>query len=200
MRLRRRLPAASVAIAMLAASASAEAQKAAKPCLYPEEIDAMVISFAPRLIEVTTTACKPHLAESAYLNRSSGALAERYRVAGKSLWPLAYKGLLKISGLEKVKNPLINPDTLRDMLDAKIPEIVADIKPDKCLAIDRIGQLLDPLPPQNMAGLFSAILEIMSADERKKGDTGARKNKGWGNDMNVCAATDQPGKAADTQP
>jgi hypothetical protein len=182
-----------VATAMLAASVSAEAQKTDKACLYPEEIDAMVISFAPRLIEVTATACKPHLAENAYLNRSSGVLAERYRVAGKSLWPLAYKGMLKMSGLEKVKNPLIKPDALREMLDAKIPEIVADIKPETCVTIDRVGQLVDPLPPQNMAGLFSTILEIVSADERKKGETGGGKSKGWGHELNVCAATDQPG-------
>jgi len=177
------------------------AQTKAKPCLQPEEVDALLLSLAPKLIEAASSTCKPYLPETAYLNKSSRELAERYRVIGAPLWPAAHKAMLKISGLDKAKlNPLIDADTTRAMMESMIPQAIAKIKPKECVAADRLASLLDPLPPQNLAGLFTAILQIVSEDKAEKNAEKNKKNPNWEDDLRICPVAVPAGAGEKAQP
>ncbi|MBY8821407.1 hypothetical protein [Sphingomonas colocasiae] len=187
------------ALALLATPVAAQTK--AKPCLQPEEVDAVLLSLAPKLIEAASTTCKPYLPETAYLNQSSRALAERYRAIGAPLWPVAHKAMLKISGMDKAKlNPLIDADATRAMIESLIPQAIAKIKPKECVAADRFASLLDPLPPQNLAGLFTTILQIVSEDNTEKNVEKNKKNPHWEDDLRICPVAAPAGAAERAQP
>jgi hypothetical protein len=52
-------------------------------------------------------------------------------------------------------------ESLRPFVDGLVGQMIAgEIKPDSCGKIERGLELLAPLPPENVAGLFAFIAEL----------------------------------------
>ncbi|HEX8301790.1 hypothetical protein [Sphingomonas sp.] len=156
--------AAAVApIALLATMSHAAQTVKQDQCLTADEASAMFTSVAPGLLRSASEACASALPAGAYLRDRGAALADRYSAPAAAAKPLAMVALNKIAGGESA-----TPEMFDMITGSMIGALAAgQIKPKDCISINRVVELLDPLPPANMAGLVVAILELSAADARK---------------------------------
>lgn len=60
------------------------------------------------------------------------------------------------------------PETVRPLFDAVIEQKVAEeIKVGDCAKIERGVELLSPLPPENVGGLITFLLDVAKVDNPK---------------------------------
>jgi hypothetical protein len=140
------------------------AQTAKPPCLTTAEFTAMSSYALPSII-------------------SGDELAERYAAGKPAAWPRARAAFLKVGG--NTGNPQTNdllkslPDaSLQPMVDGLIAGIVGQQLPtDRCPAVNRLVQLLSPLPPENTAELIALAAGL-----------GARSGRASTGNFSLCPA------------
>jgi len=152
---------AAATIAMLTNTA----QAAASACLTPTEANALITAVFPDIIDGIATKCAPTLPPNATMRAGLAPLMARYRPAAEAAWPQAIGAFGKLAG-EDMKG--MSPQVIRPMLGPMMAEMIGkDIKPAQCPQIDRIIGGLAPLPPQNLADIFVAVLELDGKDGKK---------------------------------
>lgn len=153
--------AASMALVATAGHAAQTAQAGA--CLTLEEAQGLFISIAPDMVRSIAKTCAPALPAGAYLRARSGTLADRYALPAEAAKPAAMAAIGKLSG-EKIL-PLEMFQFVSEGVIAAVAE--EKIKPQDCSKIDRALELLDPLPPANLAGLITLFVEMAGSDGKK---------------------------------
>lgn len=150
------------------------AQAAAPPCLTPPEFTALSSYALPSIITGTAERCATTLPADAWLRRNGSQLAARYAAGKPAAWPTAKAAFLKIGGTTAnadAGNLLKSlPDSsLQPMVDALISGVVGQQLPtDRCDAINRLVQLLAPLPPENTAELIALAAGLGAKSGRAK--------------------------------
>lgn len=150
------------------------AQAAEPPCVTSAEFTALSSYALPSIITGTTERCAATLPADAWLRRNGAQLAARYGAAKPAAWPVAKAAFFKISGdsanADTAKLLRSLPDsTLQTMLDAVISGMVGQNVPaDRCGVIDRLVQLLAPLPPENTAELIAMAAGLGAKSGRAK--------------------------------
>ncbi|PCD03043.1 hypothetical protein COC42_01030 [Sphingomonas spermidinifaciens] len=152
-------------LAALAVPAPALAQTNA--CLTPREGEAVLLYLAPDLLAQATRTCAPVLPASAYLRRNAD-LGRRYAGASADAWPAARGGIAKIAGPDVA--PLLDSAFAAAAVSSLVAPLVAqEITAGDCPQIDRILSLVAPLPPQNVAGIAVAFLQLANDRDRRAG-------------------------------
>lgn len=157
--------------------------QAATPCLTPAEVGALTQFSLPGAISGARDHCRQVLPADAYLVRQGAALAERYRQDSDGSWPAAKSAFLKLSANGNADaHRLLRamPDhSLQQMASGLIQGLVTTELPLKhCARVDRMVDLLAPLPAANAAGVVATLVEIGSAG----------KDGGTVGKLSICAA------------
>lgn len=158
-----------IAAAALVAASSAQAQ--APACIPQKEAEALFLALAPALIGSVAATCAPTLPANALLRRSVGPLTAKYAAESDAAWPAAREGLRKLLGRDAAQ--LVDSELARPMVTAMVaPMLAKEIKAKDCPNIDRVLELIDPLPARNTAGLVVAILDMSGAGQARAGRRG----------------------------
>lgn len=158
-----RLPAALIAIPTLFATTAAQAQ--ATPCVTATEAEGLALYVMPDVIKSASQTCRPHLPRTALL-ASPSPLVVKFQAESDAAWPAARAAFAKIAGQDVA--PFLDGDMAKPMLSAMMgPMIVSEIKAKDCPAINRMVELLQPLPAKNTAALFITIAQLATTGEGK---------------------------------
>lgn len=154
---------------LVAASLITTPARAEEPeCVTAKEVEAVVLTFMPDALNVAAEICTPHLPEGAMFAQKNPPIAARYAAEQESVWPDARSALRKIVGADAA--PLLDEAEMRDRLFTElVPALSGAIRPKDCPAINHMMELLEPLPPRNMAGIFSTILQLSEDGKRRDG-------------------------------
>ncbi|HYW15136.1 MAG TPA: hypothetical protein VE891_03140 [Allosphingosinicella sp.] len=163
----------SVLIAALLAAAPAEQSK--PPCLTEAQVEDLALFALPPLLEAAAAACAPALPANAYLSNGGRTLARTLAAESSSRWAGASATL---STMAKDKFPAgLTETTARGLVhDLALGGLKAKGGQEHCGRINRVADLLSPLPPRNLAGLVVLVIEIgTESDSRKAKDKAAAK-------------------------
>jgi hypothetical protein len=140
----------------------------AKPCLTSAEARSVIQAALPDVITAVADKCRQALPSGAFLTKSSTAMSTRYRVSSGASWPMARAAFLKLAGSSGDMLKSLPDEAAKGLITAGITAAMEDkIKPDQCPNIDRAMAALAPLPPENLADLTLALLDLSIA----KGET-----------------------------
>ena len=148
----------------LGAASHAAAQAPARPCVTAAEAESLVLAVAPDLIQQTGVACATVLPASALVRQTNSRLLSRYQAEADAAWGRASGALTKLVPPEA--QAFLQSGTARVLLGSLLaPSITGKIKPADCPSIERIVNLLEPLPPRNAAALMVTIIQLNDADK-----------------------------------
>lgn len=149
----------SVLIAALLAAAPAE--QAQRPCLTEAQVEDLALFALPPLLEAAATACAPALPADAYLLNGGRALARTLAAESSGRWAGASATL---STMSKDKFPEgLSEATARGLVhDLALGGLKSKEAQAHCARINRVADLLSPLPPRNLAGLVVLGIELGS--------------------------------------
>jgi hypothetical protein len=155
--------------------AAAPAEQAQRPCLTEAQVEDMALFALPPLLEAAATACAPALPANAYLLNGGRALAKTVGAESTRRWAGASAAL---ASMAKDKFPAgLSEATARGLLhDLAAQGLAAKGAQKECGRINRLADLLSPLPPKNMAGLVILVADI--AGEKDKGKAKDKKADG----------------------
>lgn len=151
---------------LIAALAFAPAQPAPRPCVTQAQIENLTLFALPPLLEALATKCAPSLPADAYLLNGGRALSRDLEAGSDGRWAQASSAMTVVAG-DKMPAGL-SGRTARSMIqDVAVAELFAKIKPEECVQVDRVANLLSPLPPANLAGLVAAAAEMGLKGDKK---------------------------------
>lgn len=166
----KRVVAPALALIALASASAAQAQRQA--CVAPADLGDAVLYAMPIAYDAVSTSCARQLSADGFMAREGSAFIDTFRARQNSAWPGAFR-LIKTfmadsnaaeGGTEADLTAMIAAlpeESLRPFVDGLVGQMIAEeIKPDSCGKIERGLELLAPLPPENVAGLFAFIAEL----------------------------------------
>lgn len=166
------LAAAIVSLAIGSSAAGAQGLIRPGACIPRPQMEALVAYALPGAIDALAVRCQSVLPTSAYLRRSAGALASRYRADSERHWPAARGAIASLMGTEV--GGALDETTEKAMLTAMIGVATAgQIKTKDCGQASDVLELLSPLPATNVARLTTLLL--MLGTKSDKVDTGGIK-------------------------
>jgi len=164
--------------------------QSAKQCLTPREAQTLITFALPDVITGVARKCAPSLPPTAFLATKGSELATRYRTAAAPTWPVAKQAMRKVVELDSDMMAALPDDALKGFFGAGASTmIVKNIEPAQCGDIDRVLQIVAPLPAENMSALVGILLEFSA---RPKAQALQNKSK---LPFNICAA---PGSGTPT--
>ena len=154
----------SALIAALLAAAPAE--QAQRPCLTQAQVEDLALFALPPLLEAAATACAPALPANAYLPNGGRDLARTLAAESPSRWASASATLSTMAG-EKFPAGLSEATARGLVHDLALGGLKAKGGQEQCARINRVADLLSPLPPRNLAGLVVLVVEIASEEDAR---------------------------------
>jgi hypothetical protein len=157
------------------------AQAAEPPCLTPAEFTSLSSYALPSIITGTEQRCSASLPADAFLPRRGPELAARYATRKAEAWPATKAAFLKLSAdINGQAGDIIRalPDTsLQPLVDTMIQGIVSQQLPiERCGIIDRLVNLLSPLPPESTAEIIGLAVGL-----------GSKAGRGHVGKITICA-------------
>ncbi len=146
-----------VLLGMFSAQASAQALTAT--CLTRAEATGLLTYALPDAISSVVAQCSATLPSTSGLVQSGSIIAARYQPEATKSWPAARDAMDKLSGV-KMAAMLGEPAARKFVQTTVGAGMRQKIKPADCPKIDRLMDVLQPLPARNMAGLFVALMEF----------------------------------------
>ncbi|NCP17834.1 MAG: hypothetical protein GW855_01585 [Erythrobacter sp.] len=148
---------------LLAAGSSATAQTPARPCISPDENEALVAYVMPELIGALELRCARSLPPGAFLGSRSAALQSRLKPQSEKAWPRARKVAQRFAGPSiPIDGPFENIAKVA-LAPAAATMIARGFDAEQCRVADRLLAELAPLPPANLARVMALFLELGSA-------------------------------------
>ncbi len=130
-------------------------------CLTSTEAEALVTYGLPSAIRAMTTKCLAVLPATTALIQSGPIIAARYQSDADRAWPVARLAFDKVSGLQLAS--MLGEPGAKGLVDAAFGAGLAErVKPADCGKVDRMINILEPLPAKNMAMLITALMEFGS--------------------------------------
>lgn len=152
--------AVSVVIAFALPSLSV-AQTIPRSCINNDEAAALVTYVLPATVRALSERCAQSLPATSALVQAGAITAARYQVDADRAWPDASRAFDKISGLPA--SNLMGEQILKPLVEKAISgEVTRYIKLSECQRIDRMINILQPLPAKNMAMLVVLLIESAS--------------------------------------
>lgn len=154
-----------IAACSLAALACAQPASAQDLDLTEREAAALARFAMPRAFESVQQKCRPTLPAAAYMVARGDTVRARLRAASEGSWEAARGAIVRLASREapEMRNMLTQmpQDALQPFAEEMIAGmIVKEVKADSCGQINRVLELLDPLPAENLADLIAfAVIE-----------------------------------------
>lgn len=135
-----------------------------------EEVSALARVAMPRAFQSLQQKCRPVLPGTSYIYAEGNTLQSRLQAASQGAWPQARSAILRLASRD---NPQMGnilaampPESLQPFLDELVASIVTTrLETVRCDQIDRVLELLDPLPAENLASLIGiAVIEAQKDD------------------------------------
>ncbi|MBB5687295.1 hypothetical protein [Sphingobium boeckii] len=173
-----------ISSATVIALLTGQAHAASKGCVTGDEVQALALVLMPHALKAVAETCAPVLPQSALLNRPDAPIFARYQAQSATSMALAQSAFVKVAGGEKAVAGMgeAGLDLMTEML---VPQLTKEIALKDCGAINRMIELFEPLPPENMAGAIATILQIVARDEAEK--SGKKRKK---SDPDICPLTE----------
>jgi hypothetical protein len=156
-----------LALAALGLPASATAQAAGKSCLTRVEAEGLMTYNMPAMVRGISSKCATVLPATAPLVQAGTVTAARYQPDADKAWPVAKTAFDKVAGVKM--SELIGDAGIQKLMETTISTgLASSVKTKDCATIDRILDILQPLPAKNMAMLITAMLELGSQGDKAK--------------------------------
>ncbi len=135
------------------------------PEMSEEEVAAFVRVALPGAFRSVQEKCRGTLQPDAYIYASGDELLARFEQASGDAWPQAAEMIARSASRN---NPAMGevmagmpPEVLQPFVDEMIAGMVTrEIQDRHCAQIDQALELLDPLPPENLAALIGMAYAI----------------------------------------
>lgn len=169
--------AAALAIAAIALPVAAQD----RPQLSETEINAVALYSMPHAFRALQTRCAAQLPADAYIRTQGDALGTRLDRASRGRFPAARAALTRLVTSENpqmatllAQLPAENIEPLaREMIAGKVQ---SEVNLGDCARYNRVLELLDPLPPENLASLMGVlVVEAQSRGNRSSTTGSARR-------------------------
>jgi hypothetical protein len=166
----KRIIAPALALAALATATTAQAQQQA--CVASADLGDSVLYAMPIAFDAVSTTCSKQLKRDGFMATGGDAFIAKFRAKQDSAWPGAFRMIKTFmaqeggdaSGSDADMAAMIAAlpeESLRPFVDGMVGQMIAgEIKPDNCGKIERVIELLDPLPADNYVGLVTFIIEL----------------------------------------
>ena len=163
------------ALSVLALATATTAQAQAQTCVQSADLADAVIYAMPIAYDALSTACQRQLKSDGFMARDKGRFIQSFRDRQDDAWPGAFRMIKTFMADDKAarggsENDMgamiasLPEDALRPFVDGLVGQMIGgEIKPDSCGKIERGIELLSPLPPENVAGLLTFLLELSDA-------------------------------------
>ncbi len=146
------------ALLALFACGSASAQSP-QSCVTPAEAEALVLFVAPELIRQAGARCASALPPTALLRQTTGTFLARYEAETAAAWPRAKAALARLTAPQAIQ--LLDSSFAAPLVSSLIaPMVVGNIDAADCPRIERAANLVQPLPPRNVAGLIVLFAQV----------------------------------------
>ena len=155
----------SVLIAALLASAPAEQAK--RPCITQAQVEDLTFFALPPMLEGLATKCGPSLPSGAYLLNGGRTLARTMGSESASRFAGA-SSALGAMGSSKLPEGISASTATGLLRDTAASGLFGKLTPEECVRANRLAELLSPLPPRNLAGVFGIVAELALADGKNK--------------------------------
>jgi hypothetical protein len=167
------LPFAVAAMAMSLAQVAGAAAAPLTACITSTELRAGMAYLVPAMIRGVREKCTSVLSRDAYLNKHGDELITRFQ-ASRMTDAKALQSLVgKIQPNSDV--PASANGAMADVIAATlVAKMQVTMKPTTCPGIDKTLALLDPLPAENVVGLFELIGTAVTKDDAKKSQAKGR--------------------------
>lgn len=154
---------------------AAYAQSSAAQCVAQADLADGVIYAMPILTAAVRGKCAGSLSADGFMAKQGDAFIAPYVARQNAAWPGALRLLSQFGargggeGDEMLATiQTLPPEAVRPLFDALIGQKLAEeIKVADCARIERGVSLLAPLPPENVSGLVTFVLEIAKVDNPK---------------------------------
>lgn len=130
-------------------------------CVTRAEAQNLMQFVLPDVITGMRDKCGKTLPATAYLPKSGGVLAQRYKPGAAQAWPKAKPIALRLAG-DMAKLLASMPDeAMKTLAGSFVGTAVAkEVPSENCGSIDRVMEAVAPLPPENMARLMVTLMEM----------------------------------------
>lgn len=152
----------ALAALLTAPTATPPAPPVAPPCITRQQIGDFTVIGMAMMVETARNACRPHLAESAFLATPAGAeFSARLRTQGRARLDSAMAGFSRMTG----SVPGVSAATVRSFAETMLAEGVgADFSryadPGICRDVNDIFEISATLSPDQMAQFVGAFASI----------------------------------------
>lgn len=149
----------SVILALIAVAlpASTSAQSLAK-CLSTGEAEGLMTFALPSAIRALKSRCESTLPATSALIEAGAVTAAKLQPEADKAEPVARAAFDKVAGLPLSAS--LGAGGVRKMIEASVAAGIAQkIKPAECAKVDRLIDILNPLPARNMAQLVLLLME-----------------------------------------
>jgi hypothetical protein len=163
-----RMIAPVLAFAALATAQGAQAQQ--QPCVKSADFADGVVYAMPLAFDAARTACANRLDRNGFVATRGETYIAQFRAGQDRAWPGALRLLKAFMATpdEDAANAdmaaiiaNLPDDALRPFVDALVGQMIAkEIKGDSCGKIERVLELISPLPTDNVGGLIAFIAEV----------------------------------------
>lgn len=157
----------SLAVLICALPTTAIAQVQSQTCLTRAEAEGLMTYSLPSIVRAMSGKCAAALPATAPLIQAGNVTAARYQPDADTAFPTAKLAFDKLAGTKM--SEIIGDAGTQKLIGHTISTGVASkIQAKDCGTIDRILDILQPLPAKNMAMLFTAILELGANEKEAK--------------------------------
>jgi len=144
-------------------STSSAAQPSNPSCFSEREFSDVLLILAPAALKIMSEQCAPTLRSGQVLGNPQSLVAKNIDAASRAAWPRAFSSIIRVM---KSQGELPKPEEAsmtREAFNAGVAPILGKIitKADSCPVVDKVLKLSEPLPPENLAGMFVQILRIV---------------------------------------
>ncbi|MFM2100039.1 MAG: hypothetical protein RLZZ366_1578 [Pseudomonadota bacterium] len=147
-------------------SGQATAQAVSSTCLTRAEATGLMTYALPTAISAVVAQCSATLPSTSGLVQSGAVIAARYQPDASRSWPAARDAMDKLSGIKMAE--MLGEPAARKFVQATLGAGMRQkIKPADCPKIDRLMDVLQPLPATNMAALFVTLMEFSAEKDDK---------------------------------
>lgn len=154
-----RTAAAAVALASLSLPASAQDL----PQMSEAEVNAVALYAMPHAFRALQARCATQLPGSAYIRARGDALGSRLDQASRGRFPAARAALTRMVTAENPQMAALLGQLPAENIEPLARELIAgkvqsEVQLADCAKYDRVLELLDPLPPENLASLMGVLV------------------------------------------
>lgn len=164
-------------IAVLACAVAQPALAQSRPQLSEAEVNAVALYAMPHAFRALQTRCVPQLPADAYIRTRGDDMGTRLDRASRGRFPAARAALTRLVTSENPQMATLLAQLPADNVEPLARELIAgkvqsEVNLSDCAKYNRVLELLDPLPPENLASLMGVLVVEAQASSTRSANSG----------------------------